>query len=61
MKHLPRPKPYRPYKPVFVEYVKSVTPLDVSDDAVIKIANDLKIFIRNHKIKVDFKSTVCYT
>ena len=46
MKHLPKPKPYRPYKPVFVEYVKSVTPLDISEGQLIKITDELKNIYR---------------
>lgn len=44
MKHLPKPKPYRPYETVFVDYIKSAVPgeLDISGEEVIRITNDLK-------------------
>ncbi|QDP42786.1 hypothetical protein HWC53_gp076 [Bacillus phage vB_BmeM-Goe8] len=48
MKHLPKPKPYRPYETVFVEYVKSAVPgeLDISEEVIIKITDDLKNIYR---------------
>lgn len=49
MKYLPAPKSDRKHYPVFVDYIESVVPLDISDEAVIKIANDLKNIYRESK------------
>jgi len=51
MKYLPapKPKPDRSHYPVFVDYIETAVPLDISDEAVMKIADNLKNIYRESK------------
>lgn len=42
MKHLPKPEPYRPYKPMFIDYIKPLSASITTDKVFIQYIETLK-------------------